>query len=48
MTVERLIEELKKLPPQAAQQDIALKMHGEIEDVDAVRWEGNRTILEAP
>ncbi len=47
MTIQRLIEELQKLPPTTLQQDIKTERNGYELDVVGVRWEGNRTILEA-
>lgn len=47
MTIQQLIEELKKLPPAAAHQDIKTERNGYLLDVVGVRWEGNSTVLEA-
>lgn len=46
MTVERLIEELQKLPPNTKFQDVTISARGE-KEIDRVVWEGNHVVLEA-
>lgn len=45
MSVNELIEELRKLPPQAALQPVHVKVYGEGE-LTRVSWEGNHITLE--
>jgi hypothetical protein len=47
MSVQELMEELKKLPPTAQLQDVRLKTSRyEADDLKTVRWQGNHVTLE--
>lgn len=47
MTVQRLIEELQKLPQQVKLQDVAVAANGSEREADRVVWEGNHVVIEA-
>ena len=46
MTVERLIEELKKLPQNVLLQEVCARANSSEREVDRVVWEGNHVVLE--
>lgn len=46
MTVEQLIEELKKMPPQALVQPIKVARRYEPKEIVAISWQGNYTAVE--
>lgn len=46
MTVEELIEELKKMPPQAAHQEVLVNDGNGASPIRGVSWQGNHTEVE--